>query len=98
MDKEMIIEILRENRRLLSQFHVRSLSVFGSMIRGDACPDSDIDLLVEFEPNARVGLFEYARLQRYLQEILGRKVDLATPKALHKALKKDILQTVVNAF
>jgi len=53
---------------------------------------------VEFEPGAPVGLFEFARLQRYLQEILGRKVDLATPKALHKALKKEILEEAVYAF
>ena len=98
MDKEKIIEILRENRELLVKFHVQSLSVFGSVARGEAGPDSDIDILVEFEPGARVGLFTFARLQRCLQEILGREVDLATPKALHKALKKNILEEAVHAF
>ena len=98
MDKQKVIETLRENRRLLAQFHVRSLSVFGSVVRGEAGPDSDIDVLVEFEPDAHVGLFAFARLQRCLQEILGREVDLATPQALHKALKKDILEEAVHAF
>ena len=98
MDKEKIIETLRENRELLVKFHVQSLSVFGSVARGEAGPDSDIDILVEFEPGARVGLFTFARLQRCLQEILGREVDLATPKALHKALKKNILEEAVHAF
>jgi len=98
MDKEKTINILRENREALARFHVRSLSVFGSVVRGEANPESDIDILVEFEPGAPVGLFEFARLQRYLQEILGRKVDLATPKALHKALKKEILEEAVYAF
>lgn len=98
MDKEKVIEILRENRELLARFHVQSLSIFGSVARGEAGPDSDIDILVEFEPGARVGLFAFARLQRCLQEILGREVDLATPQALHKALKKDILEKAVHAF
>lgn len=98
MDKTMVIEALLKNRQLLARFQVRSLSIFRSVVRGDARPDSDIDILVEFEPGARVGLFAFARLQRCLQEILGRRVDLTTPKALHKALKKDILEEAVHAF
>jgi len=98
MDKEKVIETLRENRHRLAQFHVRSLSVFGSVVRGEAGPDSDIDILVEFEPDAHVGLFTFARLQRCLKEILGREVDLATPTALHKAMKKNILGEAVHAF
>uniref|UniRef100_A0A7C4MMG8 Nucleotidyltransferase n=1 Tax=Desulfatirhabdium butyrativorans TaxID=340467 RepID=A0A7C4MMG8_9BACT len=98
MDKEKIIEILRTNRETLARFHVRSLSVFGSVVRGEAKPGSDIDILVEFEPDAHVGLFVFARLQRCLQEILGREVDLATPKALHKAMKQSILGEAVHAF
>ena len=98
MNKETVIEILRKNRPLLAQFHVCSLSVFGSVVRGEAGPDSDIDILVEFEPDAHIGLFAFARLQRYLQEILGRDVDLATPQALHKEMKKDILEEAVHAF
>lgn len=98
MDKDKVIRTLQEKRSTLTQFQVCSLSVFGSMARGKAGPDSDIDILVEFEPGAHVGLFALARLQRCLQEILGRKVDLATPKTLHKALKKDILEEAVHAF
>ncbi len=98
MDKEHVIKILQENRIMLAQFKVRSLSLFGSVVRGEAGPDSDVDILVEFEPGAHVGLFAFARLQRYLQEILGSEVDLATPDALHKALKKDILEEAVHAF
>jgi hypothetical protein len=55
MKKEMIIETLRANRGLLETFHVRSLSVFGSVVRGEARPDSDVDILVEFEPEADKG-------------------------------------------
>lgn len=92
MDKEKVIEILRDNRRLLARFHVRSLSVFGSVVRGEAGPDSDIDILVEFEPGAAVGLFEFIRLKRELADLLGTEVDLGTPDALHPALKEAILK------
>ncbi len=98
MDKGEVIQILQANRQALAQFHVRSLSIFGSVARGEAGSDSDVDILVEFEPGARVGLFHCARLQRFLRETLGREVDLATPKALHKALPKDILKEAVRAF
>jgi len=92
MDKNEIIETLRANRTLLEQYHVRSLSVFGSIVRGEAGPERDVDILVEFDPGAKVGLFAFARLQRCLQDLLGRQVDLTTQKALHEALKKDLSQ------
>lgn len=98
MEKNEIIETLRANRALLEKFHVRSLAVFGSIVRGEAGPDSDVDILVEFDPGAKVGLFAFARLQRCLQDLLGRQVDLATPKALHKALKQRILEEAVHAI
>lgn len=98
MDKGTIIATLRANRRLLEQFHVRSLSVFGSVVRGETKPDSDVDILVEFDSGATVGLFEFARLQRCLEQLLGRHVDLATPQALHKTLKNNILAEAEHAL
>ncbi len=53
-------------------------------MRGDAKTGSDIDILVEFENDAKVGLLGFSRLQRTLSEILRHKVDLVTPEALHK--------------
>jgi hypothetical protein len=58
----------------------------------------EVDILVEFDPGAKVGLFAFARLQRCLQDLLGRQVDLAIPKALHKALKQRILEEAVRAI
>jgi len=89
--------ILQENRKILEDHQVKSLYLFGSIVRGENKPGSDIDILVEFQPGARVGLFGMARLQRRLSEVLGRPVDLTTRDALHKALRDRIIKEAVRA-
>lgn len=96
MKKEKIIEILKSNRALLEEFHVCSLSVFGSIVRGEADPESDVDILVEFEPGADIGLFEFIRLRDALSDLIGMPVDMGTPDALHPALKDDILREALH--
>lgn len=82
----------------LSELHEHAVSdlwVFGSAARGELRPDSDIDLLVSF---ARpVSLFEFARLRRRLEELLGRPVDLVTREALKPQLRERILTEAVRA-
>lgn len=70
--------------------HVRRLSLFGSVLRDDFRPGSDVDVLVEFEPGTRVGLRFFA-MERELSEILGRQVDLNTPGFLSDEILKDAL-------
>ena len=90
MDRDQIIHIISTHREELKRKGVRKLSLFGSFVRGEGEPGSDIDLLVEFEEP--VGLFDFFRLQHYLEEILGvERVDLVQPGALHPALKERIL-------
>lgn len=89
--------ILKENRTLFKDYHVKALYLFGSVVRGEDSPGSDVDILVEFQPDAHVGLFGLARLQRRLTEILARPVDLTTPDALHKALRDRIIKESVRA-
>ena len=67
---------------LCREYHFRELSVFGSVARGDMRPDDDIDLLVEFLPNADVGLIEHAGLRLDLERLLGKKVDLVSKNGL----------------
>jgi len=64
---------------------IRKMSLFGSVLREDFRPDSDVDVLVEFEPEAHHGLFALARMQSELQEILGRGVDLVERSAIEKS-------------
>jgi hypothetical protein len=97
MEPNKTVAILQGNRTLFKDYHVKALYLFGSVVRGEDRPGSDVDILVEFQPDAHVGLFGLSRLQRRLTEILGRPVDLTTPDALHKALKDRIIKESVRA-
>ena len=73
------------------RYKVKELAVFGSAARGELRPDSDIDLLVEFLPEAEVDLVQHSAAERELSAFLGRKVDLVSKRALRSALQKEIL-------
>lgn len=73
---------------------IRKLSLFGSVLRPDFRPDSDIDLLVEFRGGAAPSLLDLARMERELSAVLGgRKVDLRTPKELSRYFRDEVLST-----
>lgn len=95
MERDQILVLLKRHRRQLKKYGIHSLSIFGSVARDQALPNSDIDILVDFEKP--VGLFEYARLKLYLESVLGREVDLVTPEALRKELREDILREAIRA-
>lgn len=80
---EEIAEFCKRNR-------IRKLSLFGSVLRDDFTSDSDVDVLLEFEPETRVGL-RFFRLERELSEILGYKVDLNTPGFLSRHFREEVL-------
>jgi uncharacterized protein len=72
--------------------HIRRLAVFGSALRSDFKESSDIDILVEFEPEHIPGLFGMARMERELSALLGgRKVDLRTPEDLSRYFRQEVL-------
>ena len=70
--------------------HIRRLAVFGSVLHGDARPDSDLDVLVEFEPGHVPGLAFFG-MEQELSELLGRKVDLNTPQFLSPYFRDEVL-------
>ena len=84
IDRERIAEFCRRN-------HIRKLSLFGSVLRDDFGPDSDVDVLVEFEPGAVVGLIRLAGMEIELSEMLGRKVDLNTAGFLSRHFRGRVL-------
>ena len=72
--------------------HIRKLSIFGSAVRGELHPDSDIDLLVEFEQDHTPGLFSIVKMEMELAEMLGRKVDLRTPEDLSQYFRDEVVR------
>jgi predicted nucleotidyltransferase len=77
---------------LCRRYQVRELSLFGSAVREDFGPDSDLDLLVEFEPSAQVGFLTLARVQRELSALLGRHVDLVPKPGLKSRIRQSVLE------
>ena len=76
---------------------VRSLAVFGSVARGDAGPDSDVDMLVEFDRS--VGLFHFIHVRDFLERLLnGAQIDLVMREAVYEELKEDIYGEAVNVL
>jgi uncharacterized protein len=72
---------------------IQKLSLFGSALRGESRNDSDIDLLVEFQPEEAVSLLDLARMERELSILLGRKVDLRTPKELSRYFRDEVISS-----
>ena len=77
---------------LCREYHVGQLAVFGSAARGEARPESDIDVLVEYLPGAEVGLLDYAGLMLDLSDLFGRKVDLVSKRGLKPLIRDSILR------
>jgi uncharacterized protein len=95
METKAPLEILRSHRAELRESGVKSLKLFGSVVRGEARPESDIDILVEF--SRPIGLLAFVGIKRRLTELLGRPVDLVTPEALKPPLRDGILNEANNA-
>jgi uncharacterized protein len=72
--------------------HIRKLALFGSVLREDFGPESDVDVLVEFEEGATVGLIGLAGMELELGEILGHRVDLRTPGDLSRYFRDEVLR------
>ena len=84
--KDKITEFCKRN-------HIRKLSLFGSALNGNLRPDSDINLLVEFDPEHIPGLFDLARMEGELTNMLGRKVDLRTAGDLSRYFRDEVIKT-----
>ena len=92
------LDILRAHERELRGFGVSHAAVFGSVARGEARTDSDIDVLVELDQARPMGIFEYARLKLYIKEILAGAGDVVNRRTLRPLLRDSILRDAVNAF
>lgn len=78
---------------------IRKLSLFGSILRKDFNPDrSDVDFLVEFLPEARIGYFELIRMENELSAMIGRKADLRTPQELSKYFRQEVIDEAIIQY
>jgi predicted nucleotidyltransferase len=92
IDRNVLAEFCRRHR-------IRRLSVFGSVLKGKARPDSDVDLLVEFGPGAKPGLLTMAEIELELSRLLGgRKVDLRTTQDLSRYFRDEVVQTAETQY
>jgi len=80
-----------ELKDLCRRYQVRELCLFGSAARGEMRADSDIDLLVDFHPEARTSLLQHVAAERELSALLGRKVDLVSKRALRSRIREEVL-------
>jgi len=78
---------------LCQSYSIRRLLLFGSVLREDFGPDSDVDLLVEFEPEAGIGFFTFIEIEDTLSTMLGRRVDLNTPESLSRHFRHKVMQS-----
>ena len=93
--KKQIIKILKSKKDFLKKkYKVKNIALFGSYVRGENRPTSDIDILVEFyEP---ISLLKFIELENYLSDILGTKVDLVVKSALKKNIKKHVFKEMLE--
>ena len=86
LPQEAIVEICK-------RYQVRELSVFGSAVRDDFTDQSDIDILVEFQPDAKIGFLAFIGMQMELSELLKRKVDLVSKRGLNPIIRDEVINS-----
>ena len=89
-----VLTTLRQHRQTIQNFEVRSLALFGSVARGHATIDSDLDFLVEFEGEASFD--RYMDLKFFLEDLFNKPVDLVTKRSLKKEISQRILQEAID--
>jgi len=88
----------RQISGICRRYHVRRLALFGSVLRDDFRPDSDVDVLVAFEPEARVGFVTLSRMQRELSELFKRPVDLVPMDGLKPVIRESVLSSAQDVY
>jgi predicted nucleotidyltransferase len=97
MERDEAIAKLKQHEAELKQLGVEHLFLFGSTVRGEARPDSDVDLFFD-HPQGSLGLYELMDVKERAAEILGCKTDIMTRRSLHRVLRRDIEASALQVF
>ena len=98
MDKSAVVAKLREHEQELRRAGIVRLSLFGSVARGEQTPESDVDLMADFDPAKQFSLMELVALENRLADILGARVELTPAKTLKDPIRERIAREAVLAF
>jgi predicted nucleotidyltransferase len=94
MDRQSALDILRRAEADLRARGVRHAALFGSVARGDACPDSDLDIMIDVDPDASIGVHEYVDLKDYIAGLFRGPVDVVSRDALKPHIRPAIADAV----
>jgi predicted nucleotidyltransferase len=98
MDKNRILAILRSHAPELQAAGIAHLRLFGSVARGEATPQSDIDLMADFAPEARISLLKFSGFKVRLEDILGTEIDLSCSDWMKEAIRIRAVREAVDVF
>ncbi len=98
MERDHVIATLLAHRGELHRQGVAHAALFGSVARGDARPDSDIDILIDLDPAARLSAFDYWALKQYIAGLFDGPVDVVNRHALKSYLRPAVLRHTIDAF
>ncbi len=98
MDRQEIIARLRENEATLRERGVRHAALFGSCARGEERPDSDVDIMIEVDPAARIGVYEYVAIKEYIAGLFDTRVDVVRRDRLKPYVRPAAVGDAIYAF
>jgi uncharacterized protein len=98
MTRDAVISTLHRHQARLNELGVRRAALFGSLARGDGGEASDIDLMVDVDPSAAIGVFEYVGIVQYLEALFPGKVDVANRAKLKPLVRRAVEREAVYAF
>jgi predicted nucleotidyltransferase len=98
VDKHTAIAIIQEHVDELRKLGATSIYLYGSTVRGEETPESDVDLFIDYDKNSQFSLVDLVRLEHYLEGLLKAKTDVLTRNSLHPMLKDKIIEESIRVF